>query len=133
MPRALTPRACNRAGTPNLHCRKTGNQAGSEVENRVEHGLKFAAAGPWDVGAKHHVRLPDLIGKLGLELFVSRRGKQLFLGEPLILRKRLRLAADKGGILGSIDVSTSSVIVCFRRDAGSPVSSSRSVQPVAGG
>ena len=64
-----------------------GNHAGRVVENGVEHGRLFAAAGPWDVGTKHHVRLPDLIGKLGLELLVGRWLKQLLLGQAVFFEE----------------------------------------------
>src|SRR5207247_9115336 len=66
---------------------RVGNQPGRVVENGVEHGLLFAPARPWDVGTKHHVRLPDLIGKLGLELLVRRRRQQLLLSQPVLFEK----------------------------------------------
>lgn len=58
---------------------RMGNQTGCIVENGVEHRLLFASARTGDVGTKHHVGLPDLVGKLRFKFLVRGRSQQLLL------------------------------------------------------
>jgi len=60
-----------------------GNQPAGIIQYGIEEALKPSPFGSVDVGPEHHIGLPDLVGKLGLELLVSGgfRTKQLLLGE----------------------------------------------------
>ena len=46
------------------------DEAAGIVERGLQEDLLLAAAGARDPGAKEHIGLPDLVGKLGFVLFV---------------------------------------------------------------
>src|SRR5215469_6833742 len=60
------------------------------VEDGIQEGFRFAATGVWDIGTEQHVRLPDLVAELGLELLACRRGQQLLLGEAMLLEETVQ-------------------------------------------
>jgi hypothetical protein len=61
------------------------DQAAGIIQDGIQEGLPFAAAGVLDVGAKQHVRLPDLITKFSFKLLSPGRSQQLPFGEAVLL------------------------------------------------
>jgi hypothetical protein len=69
-----------------------GNETTRIVQNRAEKALSFTTTFPLDVWTIHQIGLPDLIGELGLKLFVSGLGQQLALGQTLFFQKSIQRA-----------------------------------------
>ena len=82
-----------------------GDEAAGVIQGGVEEGLPLASARALDVGAVEHVRLPDLVGMLGFELFVSRRCEQLTLGEAALLEEAIKGGGGEGGLVLAGDES----------------------------
>lgn len=66
------------------------DQPASVVQDGIQDGLHPSAAGALDVRSEQHVRLPNLITKLRLELLAGRWRQQLPLSEATLLEKAVQ-------------------------------------------
>jgi hypothetical protein len=67
-----------------------GDEPAGIVENGMQKGLSFAAVGAQDVGAREHIRLPDLVAEFGFELLVRRGSQQLAFGEATLFKEAIQ-------------------------------------------